>query len=73
MIAIDVTTLEGNAARPSGVRRDTGDAYQAYVPRLAGASGIATSTREVLACKRKKQLRTESEPVAAVVTRGSGE
>ena len=73
MIAIDATTLEANAALPSSVRRDTGEVYQAYLPRLAGASGITTLTREVLACKRKKQPRTESEPVPAVLTRGSGE
>ena len=48
-IAIDATTLEANAAMRSIVRRDTGDAYQAYLTRLAAASGIKTPTREVLA------------------------
>ena len=48
-IAIDATTLEANAAMRSIVRRDTGEAYQAYLTRLAAASGIKTPTREVLA------------------------
>ena len=38
-IAIDATTLEANAAMRSIVRRDTGEAYQAYLTRLAAASG----------------------------------
>ena len=57
-IAIDATTLEANAAMRSIVRRDTGEAYQAYLTRLAAASGIKTPTREVLARvdrKRKKK------------------
>ena len=57
-IAIDATTLEANAAMRSIVRRDTGEAYQAYLPRLAAASGIKTPRREVLARfdrTRKKQ------------------
>ena len=48
-IAIDATTLAANAAMRSIVRRDTGEAYQAYLTRLAAASGIKTPTREVLA------------------------
>ena len=47
-VAIDATTLEANAAMRSIVRRDTGDTYQAYLTRLAAASGIKTPTREVL-------------------------
>ena len=39
-VAIDATTLEANAAMRSIVRRDTGDTYQAYLTRLAAASGI---------------------------------
>jgi transposase len=57
-IAIDATTLEANAAICSIVRRDTGEHYQAYLTRLAAASGIKTPTREALARfdrKRKKQ------------------
>ena len=48
-IGIDATTLEANAAMRSIVRRDTGDAYEAWLTRLAAASGIATPTRAELA------------------------
>ena len=48
-IGIDATTLEANAAMRSIVRRDTGDAYEAWLTRLAEASGIATPTRAELA------------------------
>ena len=57
-IGIDATTLEANAAMRSIVRRDTGDAYEAWLTRLAEASGIATPTRAELARfdrKRKKK------------------
>ena len=46
-VAIDATTLEANAAmrnRATGY----GGPYQAYLTRLAAASGIKTPTREVL-------------------------
>ena len=48
-IGIDATTLEANAAIRSIVRRDTGEAYEAWLTRLAAASGIATPTRAELA------------------------
>ena len=57
-IGIDATTLEANAAMRSIVRRDTGEAYEAWLTRLAEASGIATPTRADLARfdrKRKKK------------------
>ena len=57
-IGIDATTLEANAAMRSIVRRDTGEAYEAWLTRLAAASGIATPTRAELARfdrKRKKK------------------
>ena len=57
-IGIDATTLEANAAMRSIVRRDTGEAYEAWLTRLAQASGIATPTRADLARfdrKRKKK------------------
>ncbi len=57
-IGIDATTLEANAALRSIVRRDTGEAYEAWLTRLAEASGIATPTRAELARfdrKRKKK------------------
>lgn len=48
-IGIDATTLEANAALRSIVRRDTGEAYQEFLTRLAQESGIETPTREQLA------------------------
>jgi len=48
-IGIDATTLEANAAMRSIVRRDTGEPYDAFLTRLAEASGIATPTRAELA------------------------
>jgi len=48
-LAIDATTLEANAAMRSIVRRDTEETYQAFLTRLAQASGIETPTREDLA------------------------
>ena len=57
-LGIDATTLEANAALRSIVRRDTGEAYEAWLTRLAEASGIATPTRAELARfdrKRKKK------------------
>jgi len=60
-IAIDATTLEANAAMRSIVRRDTGEDYQAYLTRLAAASGIQTPTREVLArFDRKRKKKTSN-------------
>ena len=48
-IGIDATTLEANAAMRSLVRRETGEAYDAWLTRLAEASGITTPTRAELA------------------------
>jgi transposase len=48
-VAVDATTLEANAAMRSILRRDTGDTYDAFLTRLAEASGIETPTREALA------------------------
>ena len=39
-IGIDATTLEANAAMRSIERRDTGESHEAFVRRLAEASGI---------------------------------
>jgi transposase len=44
-LGIDATTLEANAALRSIVRRDTGETYEAFLTRLAQASGIETPTR----------------------------
>ena len=57
-LGIDATTLEANAALRSIVRRDTGEECDAWLTRLAAASGIATPTRAELARfdrKRKKK------------------
>ena len=57
-IGIDATTLEANAAMRTIVRRDTPEAYDAWLTRLAEASGIPTPTRADLARfdrKRKKK------------------
>ena len=57
-LGIDATTLEANAALRSIVRRDTGEEYEAWLTRLAEASGLATPTRAELARfdrKRKKK------------------
>ena len=48
-VGIDATTLEVNAAMRSIERRDTGESHEAFVRRLAEASGIATPTRAELA------------------------
>lgn len=58
-VAIDATTLEANAAMRSIVRRDTEETYQAFLTRLAHASGIETPTREDLArLDRKRKKKT---------------
>lgn len=59
-IAIDATTLEATAAMRSIVRRDTGEDYQAYLTRLAVASGIKTPTREALARFDRRRKKTTS-------------
>ncbi len=38
-VGIDATTLEANAAMRSIERRDTGESYEAFIERLAEASG----------------------------------
>ena len=47
-LGIDATTLEANGAMRSIVRRDTGESYDAFLTRLAEASGLATPTRAEL-------------------------
>ena len=44
-VGIDATTLEANAAMRSIERRDTGESYEAFLRRLAEASGVETPTR----------------------------
>jgi len=48
-LGIDATTLEANAALRSIVRRDTGEAYEEFLRRLAQESGIEMPTRAQLA------------------------
>ena len=48
-VGVDATTLETNASMRSIVRRDTGESYDAFLTRLAEASGLSTPTRAELA------------------------
>ena len=48
-VGIDATTLEANAAMRSIERRDTGESHEAFIRRLAEASGVETPTRADLA------------------------
>lgn len=59
-IGIDATTLEANAAMRSILRRDTGETYDAFLTRLAKASGITTPTREALARFDRRRKKTTS-------------
>jgi transposase len=57
-IGIDATMLEANAALRSIVRRENGESYEAFLTKLAKASGIGTPTRADLARidrRRKKK------------------
>lgn len=59
-IGIDATTLEANAALRSIVRRDTGEAYDDFLKRLAQESGIQTPTRAQLARLDRKRRKKGS-------------
>jgi transposase len=59
-LGIDATTLEANAALRSIVRRDTGETYEAFLTRLAQASGIETPTRADLARMDKDRKKKGS-------------
>jgi transposase len=59
-IGVDATTLEANAALRSIVRRDTGESYDAFLTRLAKASGIETPQREDLAKLDRKRPKKGS-------------
>jgi transposase len=54
-IGIDSTTLEGNAAMKSIVRRDTQESYTAYLQRLAEAEGV--DAPEAAALRRMDRKR----------------
>ena len=79
-VVVDGTTLEANAAMRSIVRRDTGEAYQEYLTRLAKAAGIRTPTRAALARldrRRKKkgsneEWKSPSDPDAKITKMKDG-
>jgi transposase len=62
-VGIDATTLDANAALRSIVQRDTGESYQAFLTKLAQASGIETPTRacqpNVSRTLKKKRARQD--------------
>src|SRR5947207_9858086 len=61
-IGVDSTTLEGNAAMKSIVRRDTGESYVAYLKRLAEAEGIdAKDAAALMRMDRKRKKKTSNE------------
>jgi transposase len=62
-LGVDATTLEGNAAMRSIVRRDTGETYQEFLVGLAQASGIETPTRADLARmdRKRKNKKTSND------------
>ena len=62
-VGVDATTPEANAAMRSIERRDTGESYEAFVRRLAEASGIATPTRAELGRfdRSRKNKKTSNE------------
>ena len=60
-VGIDATTLEANAAMRSIERRDTGESHEAFIRRLAEASGVETPTRADLArFDRSRKNKTTS-------------
>ena len=59
-LGIDATTLEANAALRSIVRRDTGEAYEEFLRRLAKESGIETPTRAQLGRLDRKRAKKGS-------------
>ena len=61
-VGIDATTLEANAAMRSIERRDTGESHEAFIRRLAEASGVETPTRADLARfdRSRKNKRTSN-------------
>ena len=80
-VGLDATTLEANAAMRSIERRDTGESYEAFLRRLAEASGVETPTRADLARfdrsrKNKKTSNKEwqspQDPDAKVAKRKDG-
>ena len=48
LVGMDATTLQANAALGTLQRKDSGEGYEAFVRRLAEASGLKSPTREEL-------------------------
>jgi len=60
-VCIDATTLEANASMKSLVRRDTGQAYDDYLRKLAQEEGIEQPTKEQLVrLDRKRKKKTSN-------------
>ena len=59
-LGVDSTTLEANAAMRAIVRRDDGTEYDAWLEKLAEASGIETPTRDDLARLDRKRPKKGS-------------
>ena len=59
-VGVDSTTLEANAAMRAIVRRDDGTEYNAWLEKLAEASGIETPTRDDLARLDRKRPKKGS-------------
>ena len=60
-VGVDASTLEANAAMRSIVRRDTGEAYNEFLTRLAKASGIETPTQTELGRTRPEAVEERIE------------
>ena len=55
-VGVDATTLQANASLSTLQRKDSGEDYEAFVRRLAEASGLQTPTREeVIEFDRKRK------------------
>ena len=59
-VGVDASTLEANAAMQTIVRRDTGEAYNEFLTRLAQASGIETPTQAERARLDRKRTKKGS-------------
>ena len=71
-VGIDATTLEANAAMRSIERRDTGESYEAFIRRLAEASGVETPTRADLARFDRSRKKQEDVEQGVAIAAGPG-
>ncbi|MDQ3149735.1 MAG: hypothetical protein M3Q38_07435 [Chloroflexota bacterium] len=67
-VGIDATTLEANAALRTILRRDTGESYQAFLTKLAQASGFETPTRGASVALNRKRKKKGSNDVGPIRT-----